>query len=1553
MRSKYEISVWADVYDPDSSNFKEQKLMVIGSDTMTSEARAREPKLVSNVNGTNKFSFNLYYRYIDTRTGEEVENPYVPYLVNERKIKVFWKDEWYDFLIKSVKEDQAGRLFTYNCEDCYITELSRNGFELEFATELENNIGTAPELIEQVLDNTDWQFDAEGSDKIYQETEEAVYEVSILNDFTAYQNPDNIETVILQDKPALVYYSCASDKETLKTYCQFYYNGTDTWQQDQNDMLVINGDCYGVEVTWSMEGDIATAAVNGIDIFSINFATGLSTKYRAKRMVQSQKTVYSDILERYVNVYNDGDVYGYETTQYNDALAVVNLITNPSNFKNVSGWVGDELYFKLSPGFDSTTQISTYTSTSFLKLKQGTYFNTGIQNNRVYALDGFIEGEKYIFRIRAKESGEEPCEQPYITNPSLITPYIQGRDLNYMPEGDKYFEVTNQFYDSANKWLEYDMTCIKSCAYEMILSTSEPFGIFIDSPDCWIEEVQFYKEIFGSTGYDEEELVRIDPGQMNLQSVAQVVWKYFDAEQPEGTTKDSLTYLYISPTPWEAVTPVYNGFERYGTIEESNSNRFNILQSIAEAFKCWVKFVVDHDEKGYIKTDDNGALCKYIQIKQDLGQETGIGFIYGVDLKGVVRNIKSDKISTKTIVQQNENEFGKNGFCSIARSEQNYPRENFIYNFDYYIQQGLLDSQAIYNDLYSTSGLAYYSHLHDLNSEYEKNLQSLINKKSELTKQSAMSTVYTQYISAAIDELNSIIDSLMKLAGVNSEAEVETYIRTHYRDTKVKSLMNDKSSTQNMIDEYKQLSADITISINLLEEYIENTTARQDEIVRELRALNKAFYSKYSRFIQEGTWSSEDYWDDDLYYLDALQVAYTSSRPQIQYEINVVRLSDLEDYKSKVFHLGDISFIQDTKYFGYMPDKITPYKEKVMLSEITSYFDTPDKDTIKVQNYKTQFDDLFQRIAAATQSLEFSEGKYSRAANIVNTDGTIKSSVIQNTFDSNKDLIYGAQNESVNMDNTGISVTNNSDAANLVKITSGGVFVSNDGGETWKNAVRGDGINTDLLTAGRINTEQITVYNGDYPSFRWDPNGLNAYKFDENGKVYTTQFVRFDQYGIYGIQDAPEVYIPSSEQQIYNDANFGLTWNKFFMKSVNGDKSIEISTDKDIIVKADGVERVAIGRVDGPESNNYGIKIRDEHNDIVFQCDNQGSYLSGWTLTEDYLESQTSSITNNNIRIYADGNIGCYAHDPYEKKEAVYVVSTTSAFAVVGLNTSNTTVRNRATIYPFVANVGKTKVEYQVGGAYSSTYATPPSAIIPTPPSTIQLVYNGPSGEKNYQVTGIDWNVQLKNMTYEEYPNHDSAQYTTYTYTFDLTAKRNGTILFKIPYTSTFNTTKPKYIPASDTKWKIDNEGDAIFHEIMADGGSIAGWWIDNEKIYQTVDGTRNGRIKTQLNSNGMAQVGNFDYSIVTDAINAAMATIGGVLMSNGLINGYNIAAVAAAANNAYSMASSAMARANQAYSHLPKHSHYYEKATGGWADDTGRVSINSYLGTSTGNAGS
>jgi len=43
---------------------------------------------------------------------------------------------------------------------------------------------------------------------------------------------------------------------------------------------------------------------------------------------------------------------------------------------------------------------------------------------------------------------------------------------------------------------------------------------------------------------------------------------------------------------------------------------------------------------------------------------------------------------------------------------------------------------------------------------------------------------------------------------------------------------------------------------------------------------------------------------------------------------------------------------------------------------------------------------------------------------------------------------------------------------------SGGLFISNDGGANWKNAVRGDGISADVLTSGKINTSEIYLYDG-------------------------------------------------------------------------------------------------------------------------------------------------------------------------------------------------------------------------------------------------------------------------------------------------------------------------------------------------------------------------------------------------------------------------------------------------------------------------------------------
>jgi len=78
----------------------------------------------------------MYHFYIDELTGEKFKNPFLPLLINERKVKVFWKNKWYDLVIKNIDEDSTGKGIVYTCEDLFITELSKNGYNLSFTSEL-------------------------------------------------------------------------------------------------------------------------------------------------------------------------------------------------------------------------------------------------------------------------------------------------------------------------------------------------------------------------------------------------------------------------------------------------------------------------------------------------------------------------------------------------------------------------------------------------------------------------------------------------------------------------------------------------------------------------------------------------------------------------------------------------------------------------------------------------------------------------------------------------------------------------------------------------------------------------------------------------------------------------------------------------------------------------------------------------------------------------------------------------------------------------------------------------------------------------------------------------------------------------------------------------------------------------------------------------------------------------------------------------------------------------------------------------------------------------
>ena len=140
----YEISVWEDKLTQDG--FIENKLAVIGSNTMTGLNKVYNPIFHKSANGEKTLSFSLKYQYFDPYSGNQVINPFVGLLTNERKVKLYYDNSWYEFIVKDHTELSEELEWTYTCTDAFVLELSKIGYNITFDEELNNNQGTAEEL---------------------------------------------------------------------------------------------------------------------------------------------------------------------------------------------------------------------------------------------------------------------------------------------------------------------------------------------------------------------------------------------------------------------------------------------------------------------------------------------------------------------------------------------------------------------------------------------------------------------------------------------------------------------------------------------------------------------------------------------------------------------------------------------------------------------------------------------------------------------------------------------------------------------------------------------------------------------------------------------------------------------------------------------------------------------------------------------------------------------------------------------------------------------------------------------------------------------------------------------------------------------------------------------------------------------------------------------------------------------------------------------------------------------------------------------------------------
>lgn len=1184
LKEKYEISLWDLI--PESGNLVEEKLAIIGGSNIESPNRCSSPILSEKNNGISTLTFSMYTHYFDIETNQFVGNPFYGLMQNERTVKLHFidSDEWYDFIIKEINDTSDQYKKDFICENAYVCELGRSGYNLEFETELENNQDTAENLAAKILDGTDWSVNNDLTETILQYQTEPLYEYVWNGSTTTFHNVLNpSDTINIRSNDYL--YGFYSQKEGIDGSIRQFIISPDRGR-------LVSG-----------QGTLDRVIYPTYTASTLNLSEGNITGYKGSRLIQANDNNYdAKIDEYYTNYSKDNHIYRvFSEVEYVNPVLLTNWI-------GIDGFIGLKTKANsTSTSYDAAAKTSVYyyPSTKIDINNTKKYYKwEALSASNPYVFYNFTaerskmknisKGQKYVLKIKGYRNAA--CTQ------ALLTSSITTADILTFQESrqdlEKFFIIDNKevIDDYLYIYLKYNNISLTS--KELLNNTALKLRIGFPTSGCYIEDIQFFPYYL-----DNDENL-IEPGDIDTSDIIRTYYNVYDANQsPIYTSKDDLQIIdRLTKEQLDANYTIQkrNNFSKVRSIIGSKSNRFNLLQEICESFECWLHFDVAHDNIGKIVT-------KKIYFTNYNGSKRQVGFINGINLISAQNNSTSQNLATKLIVEANANEFATSGSCNIARANSNYSKENVLYNLDYYIDAGLLDGQLVNKDFYDADG--WYNRLHQLNINRDTYINELTTLTNTLIKLNANISIYDIAVNDAIENKNQIDHLIQQLTGFTFDQR-ESIKDTDWENTKLQNYMYQYSTLEKEQNNYSIKLSDAGQERIRVQTRIDELNSELSIIADDKLDIHKEIFNKYSKYIQEGSWISEDYFDDELYYLDAKNTLLTAAFPRLSYTIRVIDVGVLEGYEAYNFKVGDITFVQDTDFFGWNISnglKTTPIQKSIVISEIQKHLDDPSQNTITVQEYCSEFDNLFQRINATTQTLQYKGGTYNRASEAINTDGSIKYSAIAGVLKNNSIELANIGKQSVVIDDDGITLTDSLYPNNKLRMVSKGVYLSNDNGETYNSAITSNGINTALLTAGTINVEKINVLDGSFPSFRWDKYGINAFKPANQGGYDLTTSVRFDHFGLYGIANQEDIFNPSTEADIWDNENikYALTWKGFKLRTDNG--AVTITSDSDIqVLDENNAERIKIGNIGTSSSPIYGININNSSGNSVFQTNENG-----------------------------------------------------------------------------------------------------------------------------------------------------------------------------------------------------------------------------------------------------------------------------------------------------------------------------------------------------------
>ena len=499
----------------------------------------------------------------------------------------------------------------------------------------------------------------------------------------------------------------------------------------------------------------------------------------------------------------------------------------------------------------------------------------------------------------------------------------------------------------------------------------------------------------------------------------------------------------LDDTSWSLgiVDPVFK--EVYRSFEISNSNVLEAIIEGAETFGA----VLDYDtENKKINLYDLDSRSKYKGLKINYRN-----FLQSVSKKSTV-----DEMTTRMYA------YGAEG---VNISNVNPTGLNYIEDFSYFIHPFKRDSNknVLKSSYYMSDELCHG--LLDLGELTEKHLPEINNLQGQIN-------IKIDTLVKEETELNSIkfeLDTARGLLDIAKAVEdIELVNKRRLEVAKSKSLFDNQSV----------VVGDIQREIDLLEL---QKNSLQDRIA--VTSLSVDLLDELNPYIIEKEFRDDRYIDEKELFHDAKKKFKNSQKPDLKIETSIDNiLNSVEDeYYDDKLVIGDIARITN---------KEMRVDTKSIITELRFDMDG-DSHELVITNDNSNSDgfDKILTILYDTQStttqLANNKHKWDAVADVKNRVDIMRDSAI----DATKNRIYAGVNESIEISERGIVITNPDFPEEMVILQAGVMALSKNSGEDWSTSITPDGVVADTIIGKLIAGNNLIITN-DSGSFEIDSSGL-------------------------------------------------------------------------------------------------------------------------------------------------------------------------------------------------------------------------------------------------------------------------------------------------------------------------------------------------------------------------------------------------------------------------------------------------------------------------------